>query len=134
MARYEQQTRFALDNPNGSDAATTLFLAPASGDSITSDGRLYVSANVSVVAPFDGTVLAVDYLLGEGYKVTLQHVGDYVVVLSHLSRPMVTDGSVVKAGGVVAHGGEQPASGDRWVGVAVWHRGQRIDPRNVLQL
>lgn len=145
VARYEEQERFGLNALQENEKSTAvLFLAPIRGEvermaDVSVEGEasqvhVRIGHETPVLAPLECTVIASDFLLGAGWQVVLQHSGDYVVVLSHLSTSMVGVGQVLKSGSVLGHAGAEAEPADRWVGIRIWHKGKAIDPQNVLQL
>lgn len=142
VERYESEHRFGLDdNKSAAAAAALVFLSPVKGaveaDSLHPIGidgvRIRLKGDVPVMAPAEATVVAMSMVVGEGWQITLQHTGDYVTVLSHVSSPMVDMGDVVKAGRVIGHAGGEKSEADRWLRLQVWHKGKAVDPTSFIQ-
>lgn len=140
VARYEEQERFGLSALSETSTKQTLFLTPVSGEikvsSASDDAYAGVDVEVSrempVLAPLEGTIVSVSLVVGQGYLVAIQHAGDYVTLLSHLSTVLVDAGQQVKAGRVVGHvGGKNPLSSQS-VNIQIWHQGMPVDPASVM--
>ena len=127
--RYERRLRYGLTGLE--ETAAPLFFAPTSG--LWAGDTLRLVGEAPVLSPFDGTVICADFLPGEGYRIVLQHMGDYIVVLSRLTHCVVRAGSVVDAGAAIGRAGAQEQAADRWMGLRVWHKGLPIDPLSVMQ-
>ena len=142
VERYEAETRFGLDvSKSDAAAAALVFLSPVKGaiqaDTLCPVGnegvRILLKGDSPVMAPAEGTVVAMALVVGDGWQITLQHTGDYVTVLSHISKPMVDRGDVVKAGRVIGHAGDAKSETDRWLRLQVWHKGKSVDPTSFIQ-
>ena len=130
--RYELQERFSIKGLDEGENPIHSFLAPARG-SLSGD-TLRLVREASVLSPFEGAVVCADYLLGEGYRIVVQHTGDYVVVLSRLTSCVVAPGSIVKEGAALGNAGAQEAEEDRWIGLQIWYKGLPVDPLSIMQL
>lgn len=137
VARYEEQERFGLNALYANEGYQGVsFLKPLKGkiaepteDNATEAGTtvIEVSAKEPVLTPQEGTVVAVNFLIGQGYQLVLQHNNEYITIFTHLSTVMVDVGQSLKAGQVVGHGTE-------WVGIQLWHRGKTVDPVALMSL
>lgn len=144
VANYEEQERFGLnvldvlmDGP-----VAPSFLAPVKGkvfpavenrDGILEATRIQLDGPTQVLAPQEGTVVAVDFILGAGYKVSVQHANDYITIFSHLSSVMIKKGQQVKSGRVLGHAGDK-SSEESWMELQVWHKGKPIEPTTLMPI
>ena len=145
VANYEEQERFGLnvlDVLKDGPVAPT-FLAPVKGkvtpavvnrDGTLEPTRIQLDGQVQVMSPQEGTVVAVDFILGAGYKVSVQHANDYITIYSHLSSVMVKNGHQVKSGRVLGHAGDNKGQADCWLDLQVWHKGKSIDPCSIMPI
>lgn len=144
VSRYEEQERFglsALDNLKAGPVAM-VFLAPVRGKAALPSEkdanqsgitRVDLSGQVQVLAPQDGTIVAVDFMLGEGYKVVLQHTNDYITVYTRLKSVMIKTGQQVTVGRVLGNAGSSDPS-ESWMGLQVWHKGKSVDPVTIMPI
>lgn len=142
VSKYEERERFgltALDNQK-EGPVSLVFLAPVRGKAAlpgegtqSSVTRIELSEQVQVLAPLDGTIISVDFLLGEGYKVALQHANDYITIFSRLNSVMVKTGQSVNSGRVLGHAGSKDPL-DSWMGLQVWHKGKSVDPITIMPI
>jgi len=140
-ASYEAQERFGLSVVDESQKGKQVrFLNPLKGKVITPSEAADVTSGVDVkveretpvMAPLDGTVVAVSFIFGKGYQVVLQHSGDYLTLFSNLTAPMVEAGEVVKCGHVVGHVGGKGLNASQMVNIQIWHKGAAVDPQSVM--
>lgn len=143
VERYSARERFGLnvladDEAHGA-AANPVFMSPVHGQAQEPDADdpsaplcVMVEREFQVLAPQDGWVVLVQRQLGLGWTIVMQMSGDWLVCLSHLSMPLVEAGDFCRAGHAIAHVGEASHPEDRWLGIQLWHRGQEIDPREVM--
>lgn len=133
VSRYAEQERFGL---TALDAKTEgfqgiSFYTPVKGELQPLSGEVGVKVVLArenpILAPQEGTVVSVDYLIGKGFQMVLQHGSDYLCVFSNLSAVMVDEGQPLKAGQVVGHASD-------WVGIKLWHRGKAVDPIALMSL
>lgn len=127
--RYELGNRYDLTARSEGSAPT--FMPPASGS--WQDGRLRLVARQTVLSPFEGTVVCADFLPGEGFRLVLQHTGDYIVVLTHLTDCQVAVGETLRAGSALGTAGTQQAEADRWIGLQLWYKGRQLNPPTLIQ-
>jgi murein DD-endopeptidase MepM/ murein hydrolase activator NlpD len=147
-AAFEEQERFSLNALTAQPAPTGLsFIAPVKGAVISAEAQTSVQSAsgvrrvnelriepvrpYTVLAPADGVVVAVNRDAEGLYSLLIQHTGDCLTELSHLTKVWVEAGQGVRAGGVVAEAeadGKEPT----WVGIRIWQRGASVDPRLVL--
>ena len=130
--RYEHRERFSLTGLAAEGTKDPIFLAPAPGTWTGDTLRLVREA--TVLSPFEGTVLCADYLMGEGYRLVVQHADGYIAVLSRLSSCVVGSGSTVRAGAALGTAGAQLAEADRWMSLQMWYKGLPIDLPSVIQM
>lgn len=144
IANYEEKERFGLnaldDLKDG--PVTQVFLAPVKGrispvvegrDGTLEATRVDLDGVTQVLAPLDGTVVSVDFLLGEGYKVALQHANDYITIYARLNSTMVQCGQVIKAGRVLGHAGNKDQT-ESWTEIQVWHKGKSVNPISIMPI
>ena len=142
--RYEQQERFGLDALDANmQLSSVSFInmvkgkidVPEDAEEVDplSGARILLNKTAPVLSPLEATVVQEQYILGQGYVIVLQCVNEYVVVVSHLSSSMVSEGRQIKAGVVIGHAGADKAQDDRWVSIRIWHKGKPIDPSTVMQ-
>lgn len=145
VANYEQKERFGLNALEAADPSFALitFISPVKGkvavpeddDEVQSAvTRVELSKELPVLAPLEGTVISVVYLIGQGYQLTLQHNSDYVTIFSHLTSVLVDAGQSVKTGRVVGHAGSDKNPAQSWLGLQLWHKGKSMDPVAVMSL
>lgn len=141
VKRYEEQERFNLDHAGQDQVGRhPLFFAPLKGEvemlGETESDRLGVDVKVSretpVMAPLDGTVIAVKLVAGSGYDIIIQHAGDYLTVLSGLSLSLAEPQQKVKMGRVIGHAGGTSPSAGSVVNIQVWYKGMFLDPLTVM--
>ncbi len=137
-ARYEEQERFGLTEL-GVDAevhTTVNFLTPVKGKVIPPSNEDMVTSGITqvelthempVLAPREGNVISLQYLIGSGYFMVIQHDNEYISQFTHLASVMVDLGQPLKAGQVIGHAKE-------WVGIQLWHRGKSADPIALMSL
>ena len=139
---YEQRESFGINAALGVENPTVAFLAPASGkvveDSLglreSRTVRLKLTKENAVMSPFAGVVVAVDLMVGSGYKVMVLHPEGYLVAIYHLSDPVCQAGELVRAGTVLGHSGGQPDPDDRWIDIQMWYNGLEVDSGNLISL
>ena len=141
VRRYEAQERFglqALDDLKPG-TPTIVFLAPVRGtvkylesDDDFAPARVVLTGRVPVLAPADGTIIGVEWLMGEGYAMIIQHGLEYISVLSRLRSVVVTIGQTVKSGEVLGYAGDQENDDYNWIGVQLWRKGKIIDPETMM--
>lgn len=145
VENYDRQERFglnALENERNGRVAV-VFIAPVKGKVVPRDygddvkpgvTRVELPGVVPVLAPSDGTVISLSFLMGEGYQLAIQHSQDYVTLYTHLRSAMVELGQQVKTGKVIGQAGSTNAPSDCWVGLEVWHKGKSVDPTSIMIL
>ena len=144
VASYEERERFGLNALySNSQLSSNSFIDMVKGKVVlpTDDDdldvlmgtRLELNREMPVLAPLDATVIMVRYLLGTGYEITLQCVNEYVVIVSHLSDTMVSEGKVLKPGTVIGHAGAEKDADDRWLSIRIWYKGTPVDPLTLMQ-
>lgn len=144
VAKYENRERFglnALDQLNPT-TPTIVFLAPVRGriihyddDATPTETHIELDGNVTVLAPTEGTVVSVSYLMNiGGYQLVLQHAQDYLTLYSNLTSVMVEPGQKVKSGQVMGHAGNAEDPSDSWMGLSAWHKGEYIDPETIMPI
>lgn len=139
---YEQRESFGINAALGVENPTVAFLAPASGkvveDSLglreSRTVRLKLTKENAVMSPFAGVVVAVDLMVGSGYKVMVLHSDGYLVAIYHIAKPVCQAGDLVRAGTVLGHSGGQPDPDDRWIDIQMWYNGLEVDPGNLISL
>lgn len=144
VARYEEQERFGLNalDANKQFSAVSFInmvkgtvMVPEEDEEVDqfAGTRIEVRKDTPVLSPLESTVIFEQYILGQGYIVTLQCANDYVIVVSHLSESMVYEGRQLKAGAVIGHAGSKKIDDNLWVSIRIWHRGKPVDPQSVMQ-
>lgn len=147
VARFEEEEKYSLNAilhpaaPSGH-----LFLLPVSGEVETlvvetrdvsgrvvcrPEARVTVRRTMPVLAPAGGAVVAVDYVVGEGYTLVLQHANGYVTAFTGLAHSLVRRGETLRAGAVIGHAGGNGATAAT-VGISVWLSGNAIPPADVI--
>ncbi|MBQ0057543.1 MAG: M23 family metallopeptidase [Bacteroidales bacterium] len=145
VAAYEERERFGLNALDAKDPAfaSISFLSPVKGKialpdeddgMLSSVTRIELSKEVPVLAPLEGTVISIAYIIGQGYQLTLQHGGEYVSIFSHLSTVLVDAGQQVKTGKVIGHAGADKDPEQCWMGLQLWHKGKSVDPSAVMSI
>lgn len=140
---YERRERFgvtALDVSNPAVAGVS-FLAPVKGKVSLSEQRkssgvcrIELSTEVPVMVPLEGTIVSVSYLLGEGYKVVMQHSNDYITIYNHLNTVNAEPGQLLKAGYAFARAGAYKDPSRCWMELQVWHKGEPLDVPTVIPI
>lgn len=87
------------------------------------------TANESVLATLDGTVILSTYTAETGYVIQVQHSRDFISIYKHCGSLLKKVGDTVKAGEAIALVGN---SGERTSGphlhFELWNKGRAIDP------
>lgn len=139
VEKYEKQERYGLDALNANRQLSSVsFISMVKGEVFVPEDaeevdplygvRVLLRKSTPVLSPLEGTVIQEQFILGQGYVITLQCVNEYVVVVSHLSSSMLYEGRQVKAGVVIGHAGSENSEDDRWVSIRIWHKGKPVDP------
>ena len=135
VSQYEEQERFGVSTLEVSQAGglPIVFMTPVRGK-VHSDNdkhpnftQIDLSGQVPVMAPLDGNVVSVVYLLGEGYQIAIQHNQDYLTIYTRLCSVNVSAGDFVKAGYVIGQAGNSSNAVRNWMGLQVWHKGKLLD-------
>lgn len=144
VENYEQKERFGLEVLEEQKAGPkpVVFLAPVRGKIAVLERvakasdmtRVELSAITPVMAPHEGTVVSVFYVIGDGYVVTMQHEMDYITLFSHLSSVIVEPGQNLTAGKVIGYAGNAKDPINSWIGLQVWHKGKKIDPNAIMPI
>ena len=87
-----------------------------------------------VVAPRDGTVLAVGNSASFGRYLRMAHPGGYVSFMAHLHRVTVRVGDTVSQGEQVAYSGNTGRSTGPHLHYSLFRDGQFVDPINYVDL
>lgn len=143
-AYYEDQERFGLNAiASNKQLSAISFITPVKAKVLVPEEeedvdllagtRVILAKELPILSPLEATVVVTRYLIGEGNEVTLQCPNDYVIVLSHLSSLMVSEGQNLKAGAVLGHSGTEKDAEDRWISIRIWHKGSPVDPLTVMQ-
>lgn len=131
---WEERERYSLNvlTPVASDRMTMVRPVPMGRvDTVITDDympQMLIAApkGSAVGTIYAGTVIGTGYDVTGGYNVTVQHAGEFVSVYSGLASLMAETGDKIRSGQAVGR------SGDRRVGVTIWHRGAAVDPRVLL--
>lgn len=94
--------------------------------------RIGLDRETTVIAPFEGTVVSVRYVMSEGWEVMLLGRNDYLMQASRLTRAVVWQGREIKAGTALGQSGAQKGSYDRWMRIRLWRHGYAIEPQSVI--
>ena len=87
----------------------------------------------SIRAALDGTVYFVSYASeGYGYHLGIDHGGGFVTIYAHCSEILVTEGTQVKAGDIIAKVGSTGRSTGPHLHFEVRINGEKQDPRSYL--
>ncbi|MCL2362655.1 MAG: M23 family metallopeptidase [Defluviitaleaceae bacterium] len=87
-----------------------------------------------VVAPRDGTVLAIGYSSTWGQFLRLAHSDGYISFMAHLHRVTVSIGDDVSQGQQVAYSGNTGRSTGPHLHFGLFRDGQYVDPYNYVDL
>jgi len=144
VQNYEQKERFGLNalEEQKSGPKPVVFLAPVKGKIAVPERaekpsdvtRVELSGNTPVMVPHEGTVIAVTYVMGEGYIVTMQHESDYITLFSHLTSVLVEVGQSLKPGRVLGYAGNVKDPRNSWIGLQLWHKGNKLDPNSIMPI
>lgn len=143
VQRYVQRERFGIDALDVKVQPQSMsWIVPVKAEVIVPEDSLQardvtvtdlrLSREMSVLAPLEGTIINQQYLVGQGWELTLMAANDYVVVLSRLTLVLGDVGRQVRAGAAIAHAGGQPSPNDRWMSIRIWHKGKPVDAAEVM--
>lgn len=140
VAEYAEKEKFALSVLQSQESASLFFWTPIKG-TVRCPEELETQAGIrvefegvqSVLSPLEGVVVVSDFILGEGYKIVIQHYGEYLTVMSHLSASFVVVGQRVASGEVIGRGGEISDRTKDWIDVCLWYKNKPLSPQSVMQ-
>ena len=84
-----------------------------------------------IVAAADGQVSRAGWAGGYGKQVRIAHAGGYVTSYSHMSRPVVEPGSIVRAGQLIGYVGSTGLSTGPHLHYEVYRGGVAVNPMSV---
>jgi len=87
-----------------------------------------------IVAPKDGTVIAVGTSATFGNFLRLSHPGGYISFMAHLHRAIVYEGDTVYQGERIAYSGNTGRSTGPHLHLGIFQNGQLVDPINYIDL
>ena len=118
-----------ISSPSG------LRINPVTGRREFHDGiDIAAPVGTTVVAPRDGTVLAVGNSPSFGHFLRLQHPDGYVSFMAHLHGAVVAVGDTVRQGEKVAYSGNTGRSTGPHLHYGLFRNGQFVDPAGYVDL
>ena len=83
----------------------------------------------AVGAALEGTVLSAGYMIGKGYVVVIQHIGELTTLYTHCGNALKKTGDKVRAGEAIATVGKAENEGEMpFIHFELWHKGVALDP------
>lgn len=143
VQRYVQRERFGIDALDVKVQPQSMtWIVPVKAEVIVPEDSLQardvtvtnlrLSHEMSVLSPLEGTIINQQYIVGQGWELTLMAANDYVVVFSRLTLVLGDVGRQVRAGAAIAHAGGQSSPQERWMSLRIWHKGKPVDAAEVM--
>ena len=96
--------------------------------------RTLCFADEVVIATLDGTIVATDYSLENGYTISIQHANDFISIYKNCERILKNTGDQVLAGDAVGFvsNASQTRISKPYLHFEIWQKGTPINPTDYI--
>lgn len=140
---FEQTERYNLGSiVTPQEAAAQVFIKPVKGvvtRAFDPEKRHFgvdvaTAADEVVIATLDGTIVATDYSLENGYTISIQHSNDFISIYKNCERILKNTGDQVLAGDAVGFvsNASQTRISKPYLHFEVWQKGTPINPTDYI--
>lgn len=140
---FEQTERYNLGSiVTPQESAAQVFIKPVKGvvtRAFDPEKRHFgvdvaTAADEVVVATLDGTIVATDYSLENGYTISIQHSNDFISIYKNCERILKNTGDQVLAGDAVGFvsNASQTRISKPYLHFEVWQKGTPINPTDYI--
>ncbi|MGM9746052.1 MAG: murein hydrolase activator EnvC family protein [Paludibacteraceae bacterium] len=140
---FEQTERYNLGSiVTPQESAAQVFIKPVKGvvtRAFDPEKRHFgvdvaTAADEVVIATLDGTIVATDYSLENGYTISIQHSNDFISIYKNCERILKNTGDQVLAGDAVGFvsNASQTRISKPYLHFEVWQKGTPINPTDYI--
>lgn len=140
---FEQTERYNLGSiVTPQESAAQVFIKPVKGvvtRAFDPEKRHFgvdvaTAADEVVIATLDGTIVATDYSLDNGYTISIQHSNDFISIYKNCERILKNTGDQVLAGDAVGFvsNASQTRISKPYLHFEVWQKGTPINPTDYI--